>query len=408
MKRCFILADDFTGANDTGVQLRSRGIPTVVLLDGSRIPEEGAVVVDTESRALPPPEARAAVRRPLAGIDPSAFGLIMKKVDSTLRGNIAAEVRAADDRLCFDRILFAPALPDLGRTTKNGVHRLDGVPLLETELARDPKTPVREDNIARLLQAEFDEPVVQIPLDQVSENRIRLAGGRIFAFDAVTNTDLKNIVRAGLAEKGRVLWVGAAALAEQLIGAQSRVPPAVAVVGSVSSVTRRQVRYAEQEGAALVRIPIYSLLDGTADPMEYAGRAAALLKENRDVVVLPTSSCDADEMARTDRAGAERGMTPKEMGDYIQEVLSRISRRILEAVPVSGAFLTGGDTAIGFIRAAEASGSSILTEIAAGIPMMRLIGGPYVGLKIITKAGAFGNENAIVAAMKKLKEVIPL
>ncbi|MVB12480.1 D-threonate kinase [Caprobacter fermentans] len=408
MKRCFILADDFTGANDTGVQFRSRGIPTVVLFDGSRIPEEGTVIVDTESRALSASEAGAAVQRSLAGIGPSVFGLFMKKVDSTLRGNIAAEVRAADCRMHFDQILFAPALPDLGRTTKDGIHRLDGIPILETELARDPKTPVREDNIARLLQAEFDEPVVRIPLDQVSEDRIRLEGGRIFAFDAVTNADLGNIVRAGLAEKGRVLWVGAAAMAEQLIGAQSKVPPAVAVVGSVSSVTRRQVRYAEQEGTVLVRIPIYGLLDGTADPMEYAVRAAALLRENRDAVVLPTSSCDAEEMARTDRAGAERGMTPKEMCDYIREVLSQISRRILEAAPVSGAFLTGGDTAIGFIRAAEASGSSILMEIAAGIPMMRLIGGPYAGLKIITKAGAFGGDDAIVTAMKKLKEVIPL
>ncbi|HHY52527.1 MAG TPA: four-carbon acid sugar kinase family protein, partial [Clostridiales bacterium] len=78
---------------------------------------------------------------------------------------------------------------------------------------------------------------------------------------------------------------------------------------------------------------------------------------------------------------------------------------VLEQFRPRGVFLTGGDTAISFMRALEASGSMIQTEILVGIPMMRLRGGPWDGLKIITKAGAFGREDAIDFALRKLKEV---
>ena len=72
------------------------------------------------------------------------YKYVIKKVDSTLRGNIAAEVAALDRFYKPELVVFMPALPALGRTTVNGIHCLKGVPLTETELASDPKNPVRE------------------------------------------------------------------------------------------------------------------------------------------------------------------------------------------------------------------------------------------------------------------------
>lgn len=60
---------------------------------------------------------------------------------------------------------------------------------------------------------------------------------------------------------------------------------------------------------------------------------------------------------------------------------------------------------MGLLSAIGASGSEIISEISVGIPVMRLVGGNYPGLKVVTKAGAFGDKNAISFAIRKIKEI---
>ena len=65
-----ILADDFTGALDTGVQFAARGIPTRVIV-GDKVdfasPDAQVLVVDTETRHLPPEQAYAVIARLTVG-----------------------------------------------------------------------------------------------------------------------------------------------------------------------------------------------------------------------------------------------------------------------------------------------------------------------------------------------------
>ncbi|MBQ9565220.1 MAG: four-carbon acid sugar kinase family protein, partial [Synergistaceae bacterium] len=194
LKSYLLVADDFTGANDTGVQMRRRGLDTFVVLAGRRIPnprEGAAVVIDTESRGLSQEEAAHRVAEAVKGLDLSAYSCVVKKVDSTLRGNVAAEIRALDAAFGSELVIFAPALPDLGRITEGGVHKLNGVPISQTEIAKDPKKPVVEDNLQRLLQAACDEPIGYVGLDSIRGGRIDLSGARLFACDAVQNSDLR-------------------------------------------------------------------------------------------------------------------------------------------------------------------------------------------------------------------------
>ncbi len=98
MYRSLIVADDFTGANDTGVQMRRRGISTRVFFSvGSYSSGDYSLVIDTESRALPETDAALAVTDAAGALDLNSFKYVIKKVDSTIRGNIGAEVRALDD-----------------------------------------------------------------------------------------------------------------------------------------------------------------------------------------------------------------------------------------------------------------------------------------------------------------------
>lgn len=407
MNRYLIVADDFTGANDTGVQLKRRGVPTSVVFSSEFIASEGSFVLDTESRALGPEEAAAAVRAGLKGVDLTAFGRVMKKVDSTLRGSVAAEIKAVDELYGSELVVFAPALPDLGRTTVGGVHLLKGISITRTELAKDPKTPVTEDNITKLLEAVYDEPVTHISEDQVSAGEIDFSAGRVFTCDSATNADLRSVIQAAVATGKRTLWVGTAAMADHLLGVEVDVPPALAVVASVSAVSREQVNFAAGEGIPLVSVPIPELLTGEQKMETYVAQTVALLKEGKDAILASSASCNRAELDRSVAVGEKLNMTREQVSGYTQMVMGRMTKAILEQTPISGMFLTGGDTALGFFMEARSLGSSIVTEIAVGIPMMRLSGGPFAGLKVVTKAGAFGKEDAITFALRKLKEVIP-
>ena len=409
MCRYLIIADDLTGANDTGVQIRRRGIPVRVVFssdligDGSTVVD--SVVLDTETRALSPALVTETIHRELGNVDFTPFTVI-RKVDSTLRGSIGAEIKAVDDCYKSDLVIFAPALPDLGRTTVDGIHKLNGVPITKTELARDPKTPVTEDNIQKILQGGYSEEVVLVKLADVQAGTIPLGKARIYAFDAVTNTDMQTIIKAAIkTKKKRILWVGTAAMADNLLSIGQTVPPALAVVSSLSTVSREQIHYAEKQGVAVVQVPIRGFIAKTAVADTFADEAIGVLKSGKDVMVVSASSYDKGEVERTAQVAEKLGMSSEAVGAYMQEVLSKITLQILEKVKVSGIFLAGGDTAMGFFKAAGSAGSEIVTEIAIGIPLMRLSGGPFAGMKVVTKAGAFGKEDAILFALRKLKEI---
>ena len=76
-----------------------------------------------------------------------------------MRGNIAAEIKAVDEHFKPELMIFAPALPDLKRTTVDGVQCLNGVEICRTELASDPKNPVVEDDLVRMLGRYYEEKV---------------------------------------------------------------------------------------------------------------------------------------------------------------------------------------------------------------------------------------------------------
>lgn len=407
MGRYLIVADDFTGANDTGVQLKRRGIDTKVVFSSRLIDtDSSSYVIDTESRGFDRQEAYNTVRNIVSRIDFSSFKYVIKKVDSTLRGNVAWETKALDEIYESELVIFAPALPDLKRTTVGGVHMLNNVPITSTEMSKDPKTPVREDNITELLKEAYSEKITHIPLEKIQNGFIDLSEGRVFTFDAVSNQDLRNIIKAAIDTGKRVLWVGTAAMADNLFEIERTTAPVLSIVASVSNVTREQVKYAEENGITLVKIQVYDVLEEKIDPKTYIDEAVKLLKAGKDVMLLSSSSYDSKEYVKTNETGAKNGLSNWDISRFTQNLIGEVSKKVLEQVEVSGIFLTGGDTAIGFFEKVESLGSTIVQEIAVGIPMMKLVGGPFEGLKVVTKAGAFGQKDVITYSTRKLKEVI--
>jgi len=96
--RLGIIADDLTGAMDTGLQFSKQGLETLVSMSWQEMPDAQVLVVDTDSRAVGASEARhrlEVVARMLEG------RTLYKKVDSTMRGNVGFELRALADLLHY-------------------------------------------------------------------------------------------------------------------------------------------------------------------------------------------------------------------------------------------------------------------------------------------------------------------
>ncbi|MCC6389212.1 MAG: hypothetical protein IT167_01320 [Bryobacterales bacterium] len=116
-----IIADDLTGAGDAGAGFAARGYSTCIWLHGHApaIPFNFDIpVFETSSRHLDAGEAYARVRAALAF---APGRRIFKKLDSTLKGNILAELEAVRDAAPGVRIILAPAHPMMGRTIRKGV-----------------------------------------------------------------------------------------------------------------------------------------------------------------------------------------------------------------------------------------------------------------------------------------------
>src|SRR5438046_1680938 len=296
-----IIADDLTGACDTGALFAARGpVPVTVWPDAAlRAPVS---VVDTETRALDPADA---ARRVSAVARSVARTRIFKKIDSTLRGPIGAELDALLRATSAAGALVCPALPSEHRVVVERVLTVGAVPVAETAIAEDPTFPraAGTSNVVDLLRPQLDRPFAWIPLGRVREGGrpltarlVRLAGMVIVA-DAETDADLDTLVEAVLELDAPPLLVGAAglalALARRLGLAAARVdPPAgerwLIVAGSQHPATRRQVEAARDAGLMVLATP-----DAPQADRARAGAEPAVRRDSRPIVIGAASAMSA-------------------------------------------------------------------------------------------------------------------
>jgi len=419
-----VIADDLTGANDTGVQFAKQGLKTIVLL---RVPgspsdlDEDVLVVDTQSRALAPAEAyQKVVETALLFKSRDQFPTLYKKIDSTLRGNLGTEIDAIMDACGLELAIVAPAFPKNGRTTVGGCHFLGNTPLEATEIARDPNCPVSESHIPTLIAEQTKRKVGHIGIKNViagtegilaAMRRLSAAGQKILVCDAWLEEHLKMIAMAAVRLEKSVLWVGSAGLAEYVplalgLGAASAdKKPVVVIAGSVSNVTRGQVAMLRQrpDVVFIEAAPGAFLKPGAAQAeTDRCCRAAVdAIRTGKDVVIV--SGYSNEMVARTQEEGLSLGLSSRQTSEAVAAALGNLCRQIALNAPVSGLVLTGGDIALSCCSLLSADGISVLREVAPGIPVGVLKGGQSSGLKVVTKAGAFGAEDALCKAVDCLK-----
>ena len=395
-----VLADDLTGANATAVRFAQRGMRTLVMGGPPRSCPSApdVLVLDLATRHLP---AVQAARRVVAGasVFPDA-PFVAKRVDSTLRGNPGAETAALLHVLDARsgppvRALVVPAHPEAGRTTEGGIHRLNGVPIADSEVGRDPFAPVRTSCVITAFEA-VDRAITHIPLGIVRGDPAGLVraladpGAQVVVCDAVSDADVDALALAAAvcAGSGDVRWmpVDPGPFGAALAGALGSIPtgyPVLGVAGSPTSLTGEQIIETERRlGARWLDV----------------GDAPDPIRLSADLVAL----------ARTDPALAGiRTRLPERIDPLVAArlpvLLADAVKRALIEMPFAGVYATGGDIAGAVVTALGADGLAVEAEVQPLVVVGRLVGGPHDGLPFAAKGGLVGDVEAALACALHLR-----
>lgn len=411
MPAVLVIADDLTGANATGARFARTGLRVLSAIDDDPEAAGGydVLVRNTASRHVAPAEAadRVAAVLDAAGDVP----LVVKRTDTTLRGNVGAELAAAlahlRRRWLGARALVVPAFPEAGRVTVGGLQLVDGAPVARSAAGRDPLSPVRSSRVAEVVRSQVELDVREVPLDvvQADDERALLdaldADVDAVVVDAVDRRDLTTIAAAAarLDRERGVRWLSVdpgpfgpelARALEVADGTERASDPLLVVAGSPTATSREQLRALEQVHGA-------RLLDVDVAALDVEGTVTRLVEEVRSappggVVGLRTSAHADDVVAlRGDAAAA----VPRHLGAVVAAVL--------DEAPVGGVYATGGDVILGVVEALGSHGIAVDEEVLPLAVVGRLAGGPHDGLRIVSKGGLIGGSDAAVACVDGLR-----
>lgn len=372
-----IIADDLTGAADTAVQFSRRGIPSALFLNAEadlrRVDASIKVIaVTTESRHLSKNEAKKRVASVVEKAYRNGCHRFYKKIDSTFRGNVGAELEALMKAACVSRLMLVPAYPSAGRTTKAGCQYVDGKLLQKSVFARDPLEPATESFIPAIIGKETRLPV---HLRSAAAGETEQEG--IFVFDAETDPDLCAIgtfldksgnleVIAGAAGFASMLssYYGLQNIRERVRPFPDPRQPLLIVNGSLNDLSLRQVAQAEHEG-----VPVF-LPDAAADVQSIVQR-------------LNDEGCALVTTARTD--GRKAACAGK---------VASLAAAVLRRVPGAAIALFGGDTAAAVCRALGLKTLYPFDEILPGLTVCSTDRKAAVRA-VILKSGGFGPEDVV-------------
>jgi len=423
-----ILADDLTGALDTGVQFVKKDIDIEVFLSlddamaqGKR--ETGANtamevrVINTNTRHASAEEARRIVTAAVNAFRdanlPRDCAYFYKKTDSCLRGNIGAELEALMEATGTTRLPFVPAYPALKRTTLGGCQYLDGKPLHQSPMASDPLNPVTDSFIPAIIGKQSKIAVRLVPLGVAMGTDLQETG-HILVFDGETSAQLKAIART-LLEKGLLrASAGCAGFAEALMealpfgGGDERLNafapgaklPILIVSGSLNPVSVGQVEAAREKDVPCFGVAEEELLAEAWLESESARSLADYcrrLLEARGICVLGTDL--AIGKARLLTSGDPRQIA----SGIIADGLGKITQSIIDEAGPFHLVVFGGDTLLGIMKALRYRRLKPLKEIYPGVVLASTDGSKGF---IVTKSGAFGDRALIMEIERWLENMI--
>lgn len=404
-----IVADDLSGACDTAVKLSGSGHSIQVLM----APEKWAhadtarnqvIALATNTRAMKPEEAYQVVFDAAIKIADQQWSLVYKKVDSLLRGNVAAELEAMMNATAADMAILVPAIPANGRVVRNG-------------MIISPAQDLEDvDAVCRLQQREAFT-AASIGLDTIRSGPIVLreallrccnAGYRAVVLDGENEEDLRIAAVAIRDLPFRPLLSGAAGWIPHLIKSEDcenagcvahwleRVPRenrrVLVVAGTANPVTRSQIsRLMERPNIGCVKVDVDACLrgEGQAEADKCLENIQDLLCEEPDHLVLAVSSLFRGAEACAEDSNGEISVP------QIVETVAAITQQIVKENQFDILFLMGGETAYQVLNRINMDDMNILCEFMPGVPVNTVHREGRETI-VVTKSGGFGDQDTIV------------
>lgn len=405
MIKLLVIADDFTGALDTGVQFSQQGANTVVTTNPAiefsdlDISVE-VLVINTESRYLCFEDAYERMRRIMKKAQQFKIPFIYKKVDSALRGNVSAEIKAILDSSKENVIPFLPAYPEINRVLIDGDLYINQVLVSQSIFSKDPYEPVTESNILKRLKLEAEIDARLIKGDVIPQN----AEG-LLVFDSQTDEDLERQMIALKNADVISVSIGCAGfakvLASQFFPHRSSAPyqlnnPLVVICGSVNPITEKQIKYAEKRNYPRISLAPMQLLQsdywtspkGERDIQSYL----TLMSEHR-LVIFETLSEDTTKGIAT--YSEEKDVPIDEFRFQIGKSLGELVQALWERHSENTFLFTGGDTLFQSMKVLGINQIKPVDEVSAGV-VVSTIEWQKQTMQVITKSGGFGKEDLFV------------
>jgi uncharacterized protein YgbK (DUF1537 family) len=344
------------------------------------------VVRNTQSRTCAPATAATRVRAALTDVPAGTPGVVLKKIDTALRGAVGAELDAAMDATGATTALVLAAIPEVGRTTVGGRQLIDGVPIDRTAFARDPQNPIRDARVGATIEATSRRRTRSVSLDELGRHgareavaRCRAEGASIVVGDAESDGDLARWM-AGLMElEGTIVLAGSTGLARAWRATRAwpgdgaspreavRATGGVLIVaGSAHPVTRAQLDHVVGAGTASI------LEAGSPDrPGCVAELARRLRAGGACCLVAPSGPV----------AGGSAG---------VLDGIASVTGDVLACVRPAAMILVGGETAYHVLARL---GHPRLGVDGAPAPLAvraTILDGAFSGMPVVTKGGSSG------------------
>lgn len=412
-----IVADDLTGANDSLVQFARAGWTSRLALGELEIRGKGSTLATvTDSRSLPHDAAATATAEAVTRLSSAGADRLYVKIDSTMRGSIPAQVdgalRSWREHHGEAFAVVCPAYPAMGRTVANGQLRVNGMPVESTSVGTDPVTPVTTSDLGTLIPGGC---CIRLGEGTPTEHAQRLlgasgTGGLTVIVDASTDEDLHRLA-AALGELGPLaVPVGSAGLAAALAaqwGTDSNLPGPTAsahapadrvlvVVSSLHDMSRSQANRLINESATsdlLVLRPLLKDVQHRTAALEWAATQQLTAAPGTTTLLL----------SPVDRADETLTLTGAEIAEGLAAIAGVVLQEAILRQPDSVALvLMGGDGARAVLRETAAQSVVVAGALQEGVPIGVVDGGTTHGLRVVTKAGGFGNPDSLTDIVYQL------
>ena len=425
-----IVADDLTGANDTALQFFIKGSNTEIIFDTDENiqnhPNVGTFALTTESRNIDAKEAAQKVWEGAKKLkDNLSVEYFYKKIDSTLRGNIAVETLAMLDAIGYDAAVIAPAFIREGRITIGGYQLLKGVPIERTDAARDSYAPIYDSYIPDILKKQVNESfydsIATIQLNVVAKgagpittklNELVSGGKKLIVIDAVSAIDLEQVVLAITKSQYNILPVGSAGLANALGNVwlplnnsepvQKIIPklPKLILSGSKNSMTTAQINKLllddDIDNVYSIDLKLQDILSNDSDAM--AERIIHNFGKDNIVIAHVSKIQDETQEEKGKEKLIDEGITKEMLASMITDYLANIAQKVKK---MSECILItiGGETSY---KCTNAVNCEYLQVVDSILPAISLCMDSNAGF-IVTKSGNMGSITALVDIVNYFK-----